>query len=127
LRNTDELSYEYLTKRNLVKIHDTLLSASGGASGILGEGLIDLCVESPRRIIFDHEPHKTLMEKAASLMYNIITLHPLVDGNKRTAYVATEAFLQLNGYKIKATKNEKVNITLKIAKSNMGIEELLLG
>jgi len=36
--------------------------------------------------------------KAASLLYDIIMLHPLTDGNKRFAVLATGVFLLKNGY-----------------------------
>jgi len=67
----------YLIKEELVNIHDALLSVSGGDHGIYG-GAIDLCVESPQREVYGYEPHKTLLEKAAALMYNVNTLHPFV-------------------------------------------------
>ncbi|MEA2074985.1 MAG: type II toxin-antitoxin system death-on-curing family toxin [Euryarchaeota archaeon] len=113
----------YLIKEELVNIHDAILSESGGDSGIY-EGLIDLCVESPQREVYGYEPHKTLLEKAAALMYNVNTLHPFIDGNKRTAYVATNIFLELNGRTIGATKEEGVEISLKIANGNMGIKDI---
>jgi len=113
----------YLIKEELVNIHDAILSESGGDHGIY-EGLIDLCVESPQREVYGYEPHKTLLEKAAALMYNINTLHPFVDGNKRTAYVATNIFLELNGCTIVATKEEGVEISLKIANGNRGIKAI---
>lgn len=118
------MSYVYLLKEEIVNIHDSILSESSGVPGILCEGLIELCVESPQRIAFGYEPHKTLIEKAAALMYNVITLHPFIDGNKRTAYVTTETFLRFNGYKIVATKDEGVEISLKIANGNMGIKAI---
>lgn len=40
---------------------------------------------------------KTLFKKATTLLYDIVTGHPFVDGNKRTAFVATELFLRMNG------------------------------
>lgn len=113
----------YLIKEELVNIHDTILSESGEDQGIYG-GLIDLCVESPQREVYGYEPHKTLLEKAAALMYNVNTLHPFVDGNKRTAYIATNVFLELNGCTIVATKEEVVGISLKIANGNRGINDI---
>jgi death-on-curing protein len=118
------VSFQYLRKEELVKIHEVILSNFGGFPGILYEGSLDLCVESPQRIAYGYEPYKTLMEKAAALLYNIITLHPFIDGNKRTAYVATETFLRSNGYRIVAKKEEGVEITLKIANSNMSIKDI---
>jgi len=113
----------YLIKEELVNIHDAILSKSGGDHGIY-KGLIDLCVESPQREVYGYEPHKTLLEKAAALMYNVNTLHPFVDGNKRTAYIATNVFLEFNGCTIVATKEEGVKISLKIANSNMDINDI---
>lgn len=113
----------YLIKEELVNIHDAILSESGGVWGIY-EGLIDLCVESPQREVYGYEPYKTLLEKAAALMYNVNTLHPFVDGNKRTAYVATNVFLEFNGCTIVATKEDGVEISLKIANGNIGIKDI---
>jgi death-on-curing protein len=113
----------YLIKEELVNIHDAILSESGGDHGIY-EGLIDLCVESPQREVYGYEPHKTLLEKAAALMYNVNTLHPFVDGNKRTAYVATNIFLELNGYTIVATKEEGLEISLEIANGNRDVNDI---
>ena len=117
------MSYLYLIKEELVNIHDAILSVSGGDQGIY-RGLIDLCVESPQREVYSYEPDKTLLEKAAALMYNVNTLHPFVDGNKRTAYVATNVFLELNGCTIVATKEEGVGISLKIANGNMDVNDI---
>jgi death-on-curing protein len=113
----------YLIKEELVNIHDAILSESGGTHGIY-EGLIDLCVESPQREVYGYEPHKTLLEKAAALMYNVNTLHPFVDGNKRTAYIATNVFLEFNGCTIVATNVEGVEISLKIANGNMDVNDI---
>ena len=117
------MSYLYLIKAELVNIHDAILSVSGGDQGIYG-GLIDLCVESPQREVYSYEPHKTLLEKAAALMYNVNTLHPFVDGNKRTAYIATNIFLEFNGCTIVATKEEGVGISLEIANGNMDVNDI---
>lgn len=36
-------------------------------------------------------------EQAAALLHGIATNHPLVDGNKRTAWLAAATFLAVNG------------------------------
>jgi len=41
--------------------------------------------------------------KAVSLLYDIIMLHPLTDGNKRLAVLATVVFLIKNGYYVPRT------------------------
>ncbi len=51
--------------------------------------------------------------------------HPFIDGNKRTAYVALELFLALNGYDFLASDAESVVAMLGIASGEMGDEEFL--
>ncbi|GAB3019348.1 type II toxin-antitoxin system death-on-curing family toxin [Natronobiforma cellulositropha] len=41
---------------------------------------------------------ETIHEKAAHLLRMLVTAHPYVDGNKRTALAATEVFYAMNGY-----------------------------
>ncbi len=37
---------------------------------------------------------------AAALFESLIMNHPFVDGNKRVAFIATDVFLRLNGWKL---------------------------
>jgi len=41
-----------------------------------------------------------LVSKVAALIHSIIAFHPFADGNKRTALVAADVCLRLNGYRI---------------------------
>jgi prophage maintenance system killer protein len=43
---------------------------------------------------------QALAKKAAFLLYNIIALHPLVNGNKRTAYELVKLFLRGEAYQV---------------------------
>ena len=42
--------------------------------------------------------HDSLIEPAAAMMESLAINHPFVDGNKRVAFAATDAFLRLNGH-----------------------------
>ena len=41
--------------------------------------------------------------------------HPFVDGNKRTAFVALEVFLDLNGFCLEADDEDCVRVMLNLA------------
>jgi death-on-curing protein len=41
-----------------------------------------------------------LLEMAAALFESLLMNHPFVDGNKRTAFFATDVFLRMNGYRL---------------------------
>ncbi|WP_425379363.1 type II toxin-antitoxin system death-on-curing family toxin [Spiroplasma endosymbiont of Stenodema calcarata] len=60
--------------------------------------MFDMCAAAPFMDVFGQELHKTVLEKAAILMYNIVKTQPFFDGNKRTGLLTTMRFLQSCGY-----------------------------
>lgn len=52
---------------------------------------------------------------AASLLFDIITLHPFLDGNKRTAVVTAESHLQSFGIKTSISDDAFEKIVYEIA------------
>ncbi|MEI6251579.1 MAG: type II toxin-antitoxin system death-on-curing family toxin [Mycobacteriaceae bacterium] len=56
------------------------------------------------------------MEKAAALLQSLATNHALIDGNKRTAFVATALFYELNGHRVPAgPENELFELVIAVA------------
>lgn len=117
--------YRYLSLQELLDIHAEILRNTGGEKGTLFHGNLELCVATPKRKEYGFEPYSNILEKAASLLYEINKLHPFVDGNKRTAYSATSTFLNLNGYEVEAQVNEAVDLSLTIAKCRFTIAEVI--
>ncbi|EFE69202.1 type II toxin-antitoxin system death-on-curing family toxin [Streptomyces viridosporus] len=60
-------------------------------------GLLASAVHRPRARMFGTEAYEDLHEQAAALLHALAANHPLVDGNKRTAWLATATFLAVNG------------------------------
>ncbi|MFF2201783.1 type II toxin-antitoxin system death-on-curing family toxin [Streptomyces sp. NPDC058145] len=60
-------------------------------------GLLASAVHRPRARMFGTAAYQDLHEQAAALLHALAANHPLVDGNKRTAWLATATFLALNG------------------------------
>ncbi|GAA4001264.1 type II toxin-antitoxin system death-on-curing family toxin [Streptomyces plumbiresistens] len=60
-------------------------------------GLLASAVHRPRARMFGTAAYEDLHEQAAALLHGIAANHPLVDGNKRTAWLAAATFLALNG------------------------------
>lgn len=57
-------------------------------------------------------------------MYHLAKNHPFLDGNKRTAFATTIAFLQINGYELNMTEDEVYNMVMKVAQGEMSKEAL---
>lgn len=83
----------WITRTLALAIHDRQLAEHGGGSGIRDEALLD----RPQQRYTYGEPPPDLADLAASLAYGLARNHPFVDGNKRTAAVACEVFIRLNG------------------------------
>ena len=49
---------------------------------------------------------KAVVKKAAFLLHSLVTHHPFINGDKRTAFEAVDAFLELNGYVLRANPDE---------------------
>jgi death-on-curing protein len=56
----------------------------------------------PQQLFSDGDPPPDLASLAASLAFGIARNHPFIDGNKRTAAVACETFIILNGALLEA-------------------------
>ncbi len=87
----------YLTTGALLRLHDHIIYHFGGESGVLHQGLVDAAAQRPQTIIHQTEIYKGCIIKAASLAYALITWHPFVDGNKRTAVASMSMMLDANG------------------------------
>jgi len=61
---------------------------------------------------------------AAAYAFGVARNHPFLDGNKRTSYVATVVFLQLNGLDIRAEEATRLNIWLSLAAGEMTEQQL---
>ena len=63
------------------------------------------------------------VDKAAAILESIISNHPFLDGNKRTAYVVARLVLRTNNLDVKATQDEKYEFVMSAAKVKFGLTE----
>ncbi|MEW2707350.1 Fic family protein [Streptomyces koyangensis] len=70
---------------------------NGTGHSVRDLGLLVSAVERPRTNVFGAELYPTLHEKAAALLHAVARNHALIDGNKRTAWLAMRFFLRVNG------------------------------
>jgi death-on-curing protein len=60
-----------------------------------------------------------VFELAAAYLFGLVKNHPFIDGNKRTAFLAADVFLALNGWSIEATQEEIIAFVLGVAASEI--------
>ena len=114
-----------LTKKQLLLLHEELITETGGAVGIRDEGLLDSALAAPFQSFEGHTPYPSLQQKAARLGYGLVKDHPFVDGNKRIGAHAMLVFLALNGIEMDYTQEKLADTFLNLAAGKIGFEELL--
>jgi death-on-curing protein len=87
----------WIEKRFALAIHDRQLSEHGGIAGVRDESLLDSALARPQQLHAYGNPPPDLADLASSLAFGLARNHPFLDGNKRTAAVACETFIVLNG------------------------------
>lgn len=87
----------WVEKALAMAIHNRQLSEHGGGEGVRDEALLASALARPQQLHAHGDPPPDLAALAASLAFGLARNHPFVDGNKRTAAVACETFIVLNG------------------------------
>ena len=97
----------------LLAVHEEQLAEHGGATGTRDMGLFESAMARPQQLAHYGEPD--IAEVAAAYGSGLARNHPFVDGNKRTAFVAVELFLSLNGCELQADDAACVGTMLAVA------------
>ena len=61
----------------------------------------------PKNLYAYSEVEPSVHRMAAAYAFGITANHPFVDGNKRTALIASLTFLKLNGFEVTAEKADR--------------------
>jgi death on curing protein len=101
----------------LLAVHEEQLAEHGGAAGTRDIGLFESALARPEHLAHYGQPDAA--DLAAAYGYGIARNHPFIDGNKRTAFVAVELFLSLNGLELMADDVDCVVTMLAVAAGQM--------
>ncbi len=101
----------------LLSVHDEQLAEHGGAPGTRDAGLFESALARPRNLALYGQPDAA--DLAAAYGCGIARNRPFIDGNKRTAFVAVELFLMLNGFDLTASDGDSVMTMLSVAAGAM--------
>ena len=106
------MSWRWLSHRIVVAIHLRQIQRHGGGHGIRDEALLESALARPENLAAYGDP--TVFDLGASYAFGIARNHPFIDGNKRTAFVAS-ALLRMNGRRLHAPQAEAAVVFLKLA------------
>ncbi len=107
----------------VLAMHKRQIAEHGGDDGVRDIGLLESAMARAQNIAA-YEPDADIARLAAAYGFGIAKNHPFVDGNKRTAFVATRTFLILNGFTLEASPAAKYTTFLQLAEGSLSEEEL---
>lgn len=111
------MPWVWVAPKVLLAVHEEQLAEHGGAGGTRDMGLFESALARPQNLALYGSPDAA--DLAASYGCGIARNHPFIDGNKRTAFVAVELCLLLNGHELLANDGDCVLTMLAVASGTL--------
>ncbi|MCM0607561.1 MAG: type II toxin-antitoxin system death-on-curing family toxin [Ideonella sp. WA131b] len=109
--------WRWVSAEVLLAVHEEQLAEHGGAAGVRDLGLFESALARPQNQAAYGNPDAA--DLAAAYGVGLAKNHPFIDGNKRTAFVAVELFLALNGHDLVADDADCVLTMLAVAAGSL--------
>lgn len=108
----------------IIRLHTTLTMRTGGSDGLRDRGLLESAVYSAETSFGGQEIYPTIEEKAARLMFALVSNHPFLDGNKRIGVLVMLVTLRLNSVALRYTQAELIDLGLSAASGDLDYEAI---
>jgi death-on-curing protein len=107
----------WLMPEAVLAVHAECIRAFGGSDGVRDAGLRASALARPQHLHADGKAD--LCRLAAAYGHGIAKNHPFVDGNKRTAFLATAILLERNGLELTASPAHAAVFVLALADGSL--------
>jgi death-on-curing protein len=89
-------------------------------------GLLESAVHRPRTSVLGQDAYPDLLLKAAALLHSPARHHPLVDGNKRLAWLSTNVLCAKNGARLDPDDDAAYDLVVAVAAGDLeeDVEEI---
>lgn len=114
--------WKWVAPKVALAAHREQLAEHGGGDGVRDIGLFESAMARPMNVAAYGEADAAML--AAAYAYGLARNHAFVDGNKRTAAVVSETFLNLNGWTLDTSDAELVVAFLALAAGELSEKEL---
>jgi death-on-curing protein len=94
-------------------------AAVGGPVHVRDIGLLEAAIHRPRASVLGQDAYPDLLTKAAALLHSLARNHPLVDGNKRLAWLATYVFCAKNGVELGPDDDVAYDLVIAVADGSL--------
>lgn len=91
---------------------------------IRDRGLLFSALARPATTAFGEDAYESLELKAAALLSSLARNHALFDGNKRLSWVLAVAFVNINGYDLAMSVDQKFTLVLQVAQGELELDAI---
>lgn len=109
----------FLHVEDVLSIHRRQLEEHGGQDGVRDAGLLESAVATPQASFGGEFLHEDIFAMAAAYAFHLAENQPFIDGNKRTAIVAADVFLAVNGIVLPTATRELYDAMIGIAERRL--------
>lgn len=114
----------YPNEEQVSRLYEKTIVASGGEHGYVSRSNLAYLLDAVKDIGERLPRSQALVKKAAFLLFNVVTIHPFLNGNKRTAFSLAESFLEANGFELVSQTKDAYEFLLGIASGKVSEEEV---
>lgn len=116
-------SPRWLLVNVVLAVQEATIAEHGGAAGLRDRGLLDSTLARPRNLLAYAE-NASEFDLAACYACGLARNHCFVDGNKRIALAAALTFLDLHGWRLEASREDRIQTFLRLAAGEISEAEL---
>lgn len=115
----------WISTHSALAIHGRQIAEHGGDNGVRDLGLLESALARPKNVFAYEEDSADLIRCAAAYLFGIAKNHPFIDGNKRSAAVVCEAFVNLNGGTIDAPDEDFYEVVIAVVENRLDEDRLV--
>jgi len=116
----NNLNWIWVRPDVVMAVHNDQIARHGGGEGLRDAGGLDSALAYPQNLAAYGDPD--MAELAAGYLFAIAKNHAFVDGNKRTAWVTCNIFIEINGGELVFDKLEAVRFVEGVAGGTIDYE-----
>ena len=113
-----------ITIDQLLIYHQKIMKVTGGADGVRDQGLLESALGKAEQTFEGEELYPGLTRKVSVVTFSLIKNHGFVDGNKRIGVAVMLLLLRLNGYSIRYSQDELVQLGLGTAEGKLNEKDI---
>jgi death-on-curing protein len=108
----------FLDLENLISMVEV-----AGLGPVRDVGLLESACHRPMTSLFGDDAYPDIHLKAAVLLESLARNPPLVDGNKRLAWLAAVVFYGLNGHEVDAPEDDAYDLVIAVATGELAYQD----